>query len=244
MAITLFVCVLSVVSKQLERRDNLSHFDEVFNEHHASEEDDVEAQLQPHTSQSTLQTGGTKTKTKTKTQKRGSVMGDSFTMGTSNLLQEGQTTSLSDCSSAKTFAVNMNPLLGGDLPELPSVRDLCAFDIVIVNPKVKIMSLIMDTDNMCKELSMSTVSGGGGGGGGGGRSSDLSSAMSMSAAMVHVQRPRFLCAIDFATLTQQSSSYISTLLHKGFDGIVLRGMSEAYREQDATATPNESSADR
>ena len=39
-----FILMLSIVSKQLERRSNLSHFDEVFDAHH--ERDDVEAQLQ------------------------------------------------------------------------------------------------------------------------------------------------------------------------------------------------------
>jgi hypothetical protein len=215
-AITTFVWILSIVSKQLERRDNLSHFDVVFHAHHVDE--DLEAQLdtinEDHQWNKNPNNGDSSPLIRTDDR--------SDDNNSSSLSQkESRTTSLSDCSCAKSFTVNMNSMLGSDLPDLPSVGDLCQFDIVIVNPKVKIMSLIQDADNYKLEEKMRAIAG---------EVHSSAAKPKEEEESMQVDRPRFLCSVDFETLAAQSPSYVSTLLHKGFDGIVVTGISAAFKK--------------
>ena len=204
-----FILMLSIVSKQLERRSNLSHFDEVFDAHH--ERDDVEAQLQA----ANTATNGEEPRDAQQPGQRMSTFGPPAGGGISSIAM---------CATAGTFAVNLHPSLGSDdHDDLPNIRDLCSMDLVIVDSNVKIVSLVHDCDNMCREhdveaarLSMSSSS-----------SSSSSSSVPQHSPKKKFKRPRFLCYVEFDALLQ--STHVSNLLHKGFDGIVVRGVSVALQ---------------
>ena len=200
-AITLFVCVLSVVSKQMERRHNLSHFDDVFMAH--NDDEDLEAQVDLDAT-TLLPTPST-------------TVASSPDASTKD--QPRQTTALTDCAAARTFTMNLNPMLGSKRPQgcnaassipLPTVGELCAFDMVIVDSKVQIMPLIEDSNHyQVHQMGQNTA-----------------------------VRPRYLCRVPFATLASQPSSYLSTLLHKGFDGIVVSGVEEALAKRVGNPPPH------
>ena len=203
-AIVLFVLLLSVVSKQLERRSNLSHFDDVFLIHNAT--DDIEAQLKRTEAhdESTSGSDGTPT-TISNAATRSSIRNNSVP-------EVKATTAITKCASLKSFTINMNPLLGSSKPDLPSISDLCSFDVVIASSRVKIMSLIHDCDNTCRELIVEE-----------GKGSEVTTK----------KRPTFLCVIEFNEIKTGALARVSSLLNKGFDGIVLRGLGEAWRETRA-----------
>ena len=96
-AIVLFVLLLSVVSKQLERRSNLSHFDDVFLIHNAT--DDIEAQLKRTEAhdESTSGSDGTPT-TISNAATRSSIRNNSVP-------EVKATTAITKCASLKSFTL-------------------------------------------------------------------------------------------------------------------------------------------
>tara|TARA_B100000795_G_C22753978_1_gene420652 strand:- start:120 stop:1298 length:1179 start_codon:yes stop_codon:yes gene_type:complete len=215
--IILFVFILSVCSKQMERRANLSHFDEIFDKH--NQEEDIEAQLrdiEPETDPES-KTNKTKPRKNTKADRRQS----NFSPQDIQVVNDGNDTAITACASARSFAMNMNPLLGTDDPALPSIRELCVVDIMIVDARVKIMSLIHDCDMICRDLI-------------------IDSGKNQGDEITTEKRPQFLCVVQFNEIANQGAlARISNLLHKGFDGVVVRGLSEAWDLKCRSSLPEQ-----
>ena len=237
--IAVFVAALSVVSKQLERRSNLSKFDENLSRNYYEANDDVLRAIQgsgdhPGAGGFAVRGSVAAARSSYSTDVAADIRGDenskrrrrrrSTVMGI-----KGSITS--EVARARSFAVNLTKTLGQDDTPLPSVRTMCDHDIIIVDPAVNIGHLIQDCEAYCREAATMHYVGASKGDG-----DSIASAVSATKAPT---RPRFLCLEDFKVVTA-SAGHASKLLTQGFDGIVLRGLDT---ELNSTAVTKSAAAD-